>query len=150
MNLKNQRRMAAQILKCGVNRVWVDPTRLEDIEDAITRADIRSLIKSGAIQKRQKKGVSRVRARYHETQKVKGRRRGLGSREGAKYARNPRKALWIQTIRPLRQLLRDLKNTGKIDAKTYRRFYIQAKGGMFKNKAHLVTQLKLSGYLKEA
>ena len=35
MNLKNQRRIAASLLKCGENRVWIDPNRLEDASDAI-------------------------------------------------------------------------------------------------------------------
>ena len=47
MDLKNQKRMAAEILDCGYNRVWIDPNRAEDVADAITRADIRTAIASG-------------------------------------------------------------------------------------------------------
>ena len=42
--LNVQKRLAAQILKCGRNRVRFDPDRLEDIKEAITKTDIRSLI----------------------------------------------------------------------------------------------------------
>ena len=57
MNLKPQKRMAASILKCGENRVYFDPYLIEDIAMAITREDIRNLVKEGAIQKRYKKGI---------------------------------------------------------------------------------------------
>ena len=28
MNLRNQRRIAAEVLKCGENRVWIDPDEI--------------------------------------------------------------------------------------------------------------------------
>ena len=48
-DLSNQRRMAAEVLKCGQNRVWMDPERLDDVEECITRADIRTAVASGII-----------------------------------------------------------------------------------------------------
>jgi len=42
--LKSQRRLAAQILKVGQNRVWINPERIDDVEAAITREEIRKLI----------------------------------------------------------------------------------------------------------
>jgi large subunit ribosomal protein L19e len=62
----------------------------------------------------------------------------------------PKKDAWIRTIRPLRRRLRELKEQGKVDKSTYRILYMQAKGGMFKNKAHLEQQLRAAGHLKEA
>ena len=46
MNLSYQRRVAATVLKCGVNRVWVDdrPEVQERISEAVTRDDVRLLI----------------------------------------------------------------------------------------------------------
>ncbi|MEM2875660.1 MAG: 50S ribosomal protein L19e, partial [Candidatus Bathyarchaeia archaeon] len=41
MNLRNQRRLATEVLKVGKSRVWFDPERIEDIELAITRDEIR-------------------------------------------------------------------------------------------------------------
>jgi large subunit ribosomal protein L19e len=149
MNLKNQRRIAAEILGCGINRVWIDPNRIEDIADAITRADIRTAIDSGAIVALPKRGISRARARYRVGQKEKGRRRGPGSRKGAAGARTPEKRQWIQTIRPIRRTLKELRDEGKISKSVYREFYMKAKGGMFKSKTHLITHLKMEGHLKE-
>jgi len=149
MNLKNQRRMAASLLKCGVNRVWIDPLRMEDVADAITRTDIQIQIDAGTIKAKQKKGISRGRTRYYRGQRKKGRGRGQGSRKGTSKARKPKKERWIQTIRPIRERLRELRDEGKIDVSTYRKFYLQAKGGVFRSKAHLETHLRSGGYLKE-
>ncbi len=148
MNLKNQRRMAASLLKCGVNRVWIDPLRMEDVADAITRTDIKIQIDAGAIKAKQKRGISRGRTRYFRGQRKKGRGRGQGSRKGTKKARKPKKERWSLTIRPIRERLRELRDEGKIDVSTYRKFYLQAKGGVFKSKSHLETHLRSGGYLK--
>ncbi|HEU12856.1 MAG TPA: 50S ribosomal protein L19e, partial [Euryarchaeota archaeon] len=104
------------------------------------------LIKKGVIRKLPKKGNSRSRIRKKQEQKKKGLRTGPGSRKGTKYARLGRKERWIKTIRAVRDELRKLKNEGKIDRKTYRRYYLYAKGGMFRSRAHLLLHLK--GVLK--
>ena len=49
MNLTAQKRIAAEILKCGENRVYFDPYLMDEIKMAITREDIRNLIKEGII-----------------------------------------------------------------------------------------------------
>ena len=149
MDLKNQKRMAAEVLKCGRNRVWIDPNRAEDVADAITRADIRTAIQSGSIRAMPVRGISRGRARHRLAQKAKGRRRGQGSRKGTSGARKPQKEAWIQTIRPLRNTLRELRDEGKITRTVYREFYMKAKGGMFRSKNNLLMHLKTAGYLKE-
>ncbi|MDD1772666.1 MAG: 50S ribosomal protein L19e [Methanomassiliicoccales archaeon] len=149
MDLKNQKRMAAEVLKCGYNRVWIDPNRAEDVADAITRADVRTAIQSGSIRALPVRGISRGRARHRLAQKAKGRRRGQGSRKGTSGARKPKKEAWIQTIRPLRNTLRELRDEGKITRTVYREFYMKAKGGMFRSKNNLLMHLKTAGYLKE-
>ena len=149
MDLKNQKRMAAEILDCGYNRVWIDPNRSEDVADAITRADIRTAIASGTIKALPKKGISKGRTRYNRAQRKKGRQRGPGSRKGRSGARTPSKKEWIQTIRPIRATLRDLREEGKISRSVYREFYMKAKGGMFKSRAHVISHLKSEGHLQE-
>lgn len=149
MDLKNQRRMAAEILDCGENRVWIDPNRAEDLADAITRADIRTAIESGTIKAQPKAGISKGRTRYNTAQRKKGRQRGPGSRKGRAGARTPTKRDWIQTIRPIRAELRGLRDSGKISKSIYREFYMKAKGGVFKSRNHLLTHLKNEGHLQE-
>lgn len=148
MNLRNQRRMAAAILKCGTHRVWIDPADMESLEDAITRADIRIAIHNGTIRRLPVQGQSRARSRYRKAQRKQGRRRGPGSRKGGANARDPRKSRWIRTIRPLRAYLRQLRDEGKIDPHTYRVYYRQSKGGMFKGRVHLEQHLRAAGLLK--
>ena len=41
MNLKLQKELARKVLKVGKDRVWIDPDHLEEIKEAITRADIK-------------------------------------------------------------------------------------------------------------
>ena len=148
-DLRNQRRMAADILKCGENRVWMDQDRLDEIAKAVTKEDIRLLAKGKAIKASQKKGISSGRKKYVADQKKKGRRRGHGSRKGAKYARMPKKQRWIKTIRPIRAYLRSLRDDKKINPTVYRKYYMKAKGGEFRNKHHLQTHLTSDGIIKE-
>ena len=97
MDLKNQKRMAAEVLKCGVNRVYLNPTNADDIADAVTRQDIRRLVREGIIKAKPKNGISSGRKKYVQGQKAMGKRKGHGSRKGSKYARFPRKRRWIST-----------------------------------------------------
>ena len=148
-DLRNQRRMAASLLKCGVNRVWMDQDRLDEIAKAVTKEDIRVLINGKAIKSRQAKGISSGRKKFNLKQKEKGRRRGHGSRKGAKYARLPKKERWIRTIRPIRTYLKTLRDEKQIDKTIYRKYYRKAKGGEFRSKHHLRTHLVSDGILKE-
>jgi len=147
VNLANQKRLAAQVLKVGEGRVWIDPEATEDIAAAITREDIRGLIEEGVIKKKEKKGVSRGRARVKAIQKSLGRRKGPGTRKGAKGARRGKKQLWIIKIRALRRRLKELRSGGYVDKTTYRRIYNKAKGGEFRNVAHLNDYLTANGLL---
>lgn len=148
-DLRNQRRMAASILKCGVNRVWMDHDRIDEIAKAVTKDDIRVLTRGKAIKSRQVKGISRGRGKFNTKQKKKGRRRGQGSRKGAKYARFPKKNQWIRTIRALRRFLRSLRDEGRVNKSDYRKYYRKAKGGEFRSKHHLNSHLISDGILKE-
>ena len=136
-NLAKQKRIAAAVMGVGTGRVWIDPAATEDVTGAITRADIKSMIEDGVIREKQKKGVSRGRARVRARQKLLGRRKGKGSREGAKGARASRKRIWITKIRALRKRLKELREAGYLDKSTYRRLYNKANGGDFRTLAHL-------------
>ena len=149
-DLRNQRRMAAEILKCGVNRIWMDQDRLDEIAKAVTKDDIRILINGKAIKSRPIVSISRGRKNYAIEQREKGRRSGHGKRKGGKQARHPRKEHWIKTIRPIREQLKILRNEKKISSSVYRKYYIKAKGGEFKSKHHLESHMLSDGILKEA
>jgi large subunit ribosomal protein L19e len=151
-DLRNQRRLASQVLGCGETRVWIDPLHAEDVAAAVTRGDIRNLVAKGYIEKLQAKGISRGRARALALQKSKGKRKGPGSREGSRgsYARDPPKARWMRTIRPLRQTLALVRDEGLIDPATYRTYYRRAKGGVFRSRPHMLSHMVTDGLLNEA
>lgn len=136
----SQKKIAAEILKCGVNRVKIENTK--EVKEALTRNDIRNLIRKGLIKKTLKKSISKVRARKIREQKKKGRRKGIGSRKGTKKTKNPKKKNWINKIRPLRKMLCELRDKEKIERKTYRKLFLMCKGGMFRNKKHLMFYIK--------
>ncbi len=137
MNLTTQKRLAADILKVGLNRVWIDPEKIEEVSRAITRDGVRQLIDQGAIKAKPKTGISSYRSKKIAQQKKKGKRKGKGSVKGAKHARTPKKQAWMSTIRALRTDLRDMRDAGEIDATTYRKLYKMAKGGAFRSKSYM-------------
>lgn len=148
-DLRVQRRMAAELLDCGKNRIWIDPLHTDEVANAITREDVRRLIRQDIIQKEDAQGTSRGRARHNERQKEKGRRRGPGSRKGSKGARNPKKEDWKTRIRALRDQLRTLRDQGRISSSTYRTYYNRAKGGEYTSRKHLLSHLVTDGVLTE-
>lgn len=137
MTLRTQRRLAAALLKAGENRIWIDPEATDEVGEAVTRDDVRRLIKEGVIRAKQKRGISGYRRKKLALQKKKGRRRGHGSRKGAKYARYAKKERWMATIRALRKMLRELRDSGELSRSNYRKLYRMAKGGAFRSRAHL-------------
>ena len=141
-DLKSQRRLAAQILKVGQNRVWIDPDRMDDVEGAITREEVRKLIHEKIIVSQPEKGVSRARAKIIREKKVKGRRGGPGSVTGAGYAKVTKKEAWMLKIRSLRRKLRELKATRVITEDTYSQYYRMAGSGRFQSIAELERHLK--------
>jgi len=142
MKIDNQKRLAAQILKCSKKRVKLDPDMASDIKEAITKADIRGLIKDNIITKIKARGVSRGRARKRLVQKRKGRQSGEGSKKGSSGARAPKKRAWINKIRSQRKLLKTLKENKIIDGKLYREFYSKSKGGFFRSRRHIKLYLE--------
>ena len=141
-SLKSQRRIAAQILKVGENRVWIDPERTEDVETAMTRDEIRRLVHEGTIKPLRVAGVSRARARILHVKKKKGRRTGPGSRTGSGRARVSKKEAWMNKIRALRRRLRELKTKKTIPENAYRKVYSMAGSGRFESVADMERYLK--------
>lgn len=135
--LKTQKRLAAQVLGCSKKRIRFDSNRLEEIKEAITKVDIRSLINDSAIKKMPSKGVSRGRVRKRIIQKRKGQQHGPGSIKGKKGARLPKKRAWINKIRIQRRFLKDVRNKKIISKSNYRTLYQLANGGFFRSKRHI-------------
>ena len=130
-DLSAQKRLAADVLDVGQNRVWFDPDAQSDIAEAITREDIRGLVDEGTIQAENARGNSRGRARERDEKRSYGHRKGPGSRKGSKGARKNEKQDWQDRIRAQRRTLRELRDDGDITQTQYRELYNMSKGGEF-------------------
>jgi large subunit ribosomal protein L19e len=139
--MRLQRRSAADILKVGKSRVWLDPTKREEIDKAITRIDVKKLIKKGYIKALPEK--------LHRPKERSKRRKRAGSRKGKKFSVVSRKRRWVSVVRALRGMLKQLKVSGQIDNKTYRQLRKLVKGGMFRSRSHLKTYMEQHDLLKK-
>jgi large subunit ribosomal protein L19e len=137
MRLTNQKKLAGKILGCASDRIWINPERVADVKEAVTREDVKALISDGLISKKQKTGQSRVRARIRLVQRRKGRLKGTGSRKGKKTAREGKKIKWINKIRVQRALLKKLRENSRVEVSTYRNLVLRAKGGFFRSRRHI-------------
>ncbi|MBT8172365.1 50S ribosomal protein L19e [Candidatus Bathyarchaeota archaeon] len=142
MSLKSQRRLAADILKVGEGRVWIDPERIDYVETAITREEIRKLIHEKVVRSLPEKGVCRVRARIFAEKRKKGLRRGPGGKSGSSRSKISKKQAWMNRIRPIRKRLCELKETRTINESTYRKLYDMSESGVFESKADLERYIK--------
>lgn len=148
MGTSSVRKIAAEMLNCGQSRIRIEMAK--EVEEALTRDDVRTLIRAGLVWKVQKKGTSKFRTKVALRQKKKGRRTRAGSRHGTFNARSGhKKRRWIKGIRALRRLLKELKENGQIEHKTYTEFYPRIKGGEFRNKKHILTYLDDHDLLKQ-
>lgn len=136
-DLKNQKRLAADIMGCGKDRVWLDPEAQQEVAEAITREDVRGLVEDGVVREKRKKGVSRGRARERDEKREYGHQKGPGTRKGKKGARSDSKDEWKSGVRALRKELRRMKRDDEIGASEYRDLYAKAKGGEFDSVRYL-------------
>jgi|TARA_Y100000310_G_scaffold332159_1_gene407209 large subunit ribosomal protein L19e len=152
MKLKNQKRIAAQLLKVGKTSVKFNPEKLSDIKEAITKEDIRGLIKDKSITKDSTGSQSKGRLRKRLLQKRKGRQKGSASKKGKKTARLSSKDAWMAKIRLQRKFIKELREKKKITEKTYREMYRKTKGNFFRSKNHIklyLTENKLFENVKK-
>ena len=141
-DLSAQRRLAADVLDVGENRVWFDPGSQEDIAEAITREDIRELVQEGAIQSKEARGNSRGRARKRDEKRAYGHRKGPGTRKGRAGARMDSKKDYQSRIRAQRRTLRELRDDGTLTTTQYRQLYNMANGGEFDSVRRLETYIE--------
>ncbi len=133
MKLERVKEIAAQILKVGKSKIWIDPTKIKEIEEASTRADVKRFINKGYIKKKEDF------LPWKEKRKEKKERKHV--RKGGKYSIVSKKRQWINRIRAIRKLLKKLKEKNVIDSKTYRKLYRMAKGGYFKSRRDVLNYL---------
>jgi large subunit ribosomal protein L19e len=139
MELNKAKELAAQVLKVGKGKVYISPTEITKINEAMTKDDIRGLIADRIIKKRQDNSQSRGRARVLKDKKKRGRKKGRGKRTGTKKTRTEKKKRWMGKVRAQRRTLRELKksNPEAVKEKNYSDVYRKIKGNFFKGKKYL-------------
>ena len=141
VNLHAKKQLVSRIVGVGVHRVRFDSEHLDDIADAITRDDIRSLITANTISIKSFKGTSRGRAKTKKIQKSK---RGAtqGSKKGRKGARVGKKTVYVNKVRALRYILKIAKDRKEITNNVFKIVYKKIRGNTIRNKAHLRTVIE--------
>ncbi|HET9008818.1 MAG TPA: 50S ribosomal protein L19e [Nitrosarchaeum sp.] len=136
VNLKAKKRLVARVTGVGIHRVKFDSDHLDDVADAITRENIRSLITAKKIKIKSIVGTSRGRAHTKKAQKNK---RGTtqGSKQGRKGARVGKKDVYVAKVRALRRLLKIAKDRKELTNPEFWVLYKKVGGNTVRNKAHL-------------
>ncbi len=138
VNLKAKKRLVSRVTGVGVHRIKFDADHLDDVADAITRANIRSLITANTIRINPFTGTSRGRAQAKKEQRNK---RGTkqGSKQGRKGARVGKKEAYVAKVRSLRRLLKIAKDRKDLTNPEFWTLYKKVGGNTVRNKAHLRT-----------
>ncbi len=141
VNLKAKKRLAARVTGVGIHRIRFDTDHLDDIADAITRENIRSLITANTIKIKSFTGTSKGRAHDKKDQRNK---RGTtqGSKQGRKGARVGKKEVYVAKVRALRRLLKIAKDRKDLTNPEFWALYKKVGGNTVRNKAHLRTLME--------
>lgn len=141
VNLKAKKRLVSRVTGVGIHRVKFDADHLDDIADAITRANIRSLITANTIKIKSITGTSKGRAHAKKAQRNK---RGTtqGSKQGRKGARVGKKEVYVAKVRALRRLLKIAKDRKDLTNPEFWALYKKVGGNTVRNKAHLRTLME--------
>lgn len=144
MSVKLTRRIASEMLDRGESKVRIKPDAVADAKKAITREDVRALIKNGSIYAIKEKHNMSAYSKVLREKRHKGRRRGHGRRKGSADARGGI-IEYKKKIRGQRRVLRALKDEKIIDNVKFKQYYALVKGGNFATKASLVSHIKNEG-----
>ncbi len=137
MTVESVKRLAANILHVGTNRIRIKQEEIRKVEEALTRADVKGLIKDGVLYALKKQG---------RRKKEKRRKRGVGNVKGsATY----QKEKWIELVRSQRSYLKQLLKSGALEKKHKKLVYGRIKGGFFKSKKTMLTYLKENNMINE-
>ncbi len=126
MKLNKKKILASKTLGVGKNRIKFNLERLKDVNEAITKQDIRDLVENGAIFIKEIKGKKKKEER-------KTRRRAGSVRK--KVVNKKRK--YIILTRKLRTYVGELKKQGNISKEQYLQLRKEIRGSAFKSKSHL-------------
>lgn len=130
MKLDKKKKLAAKVLDVGIGRILFNPARLQDIKEAITRQDIKDLVKDKAIKAKPITGKQKKKKRKTRKHAGKIKKKVQDKRE------------YIHKIRKMRAYLSSLRTAGRLSSKEYLKLRRYAKSGVFTDLKHLKEQIK--------
>jgi large subunit ribosomal protein L19e len=132
MQLASKKDLAARTLNVGKSRVVFNKERLDEIKEAITKQDIKDLLKDKAIIVKEIKGTKK---------KVKRKtRRRLGS---VKKKVNTRKKEYMTITRKLRAYIAQLRKHGTIKTEEFWNLRKEIRARNFRSKAHIKERIQV-------
>jgi large subunit ribosomal protein L19e len=143
MSIKLAKRAAAGILDRGVSSIRIANGSVEDAAKAITKEDVRALIKSGKIYALKEKPNLSLHGLELKRKRRKGRGRGPGRRKGTTRARQG--LPYQKKVRAQRRLIKEMKAKNELDNAMFRKYYALVKGGTFPTKVSLINHIRSSG-----
>ncbi len=143
MSVKLTRRIASELLGRGATKIRFKPEAVPDAEKALTRDDVRAMIKSGSVfALPMKHNISAYGAELAK-KRTQGRKRGQGKRRGTLKARG--QLDYKKKIRAQRRVIASLKADKTIDNLMFKKLYLLVKGGTFPNKVTLLNRIRSEG-----
>lgn len=143
MSIKLTKRIASELMERGETAIRIKNDAVPEAKKAITREDVRTLIKNGSIYALKAKHNLSAYAKLLQEKRSKGRRRGPGRRKGSSKARGILE--YKKKIRGQRRVLHMLKSESIIDNLKFKKYYALVKGGNFINKISLLNHIKNDG-----
>jgi large subunit ribosomal protein L19e len=143
MTVKLTKRIAADLLGRGVSSIRIRESAIADAEKAITREDVRALIKKSDVYAIKEKRNISTYGKLLKVKRAKGRSRGSGRKRGTANARQS--VEYKKKIRAQRRVLIALKEDKTINNELYKEFYRLVRGGTFPSKASLLGHIRDEG-----
>jgi large subunit ribosomal protein L19e len=137
MTIATVRRLAADIMRVGENKIKINPEGVKEAEGALTRSDVKGLIEKGIIRKDPPQGRA-------STKRVG--RTGHGRRRGTPI---DHKTAWMMKIRAQRNVYQMLIASGDLKQENRRAVYSKIKSGMLRSKRALLIYLKEANMVRK-
>ena len=126
MKLRSKKLMAARTLKVGKKRIHFSNSRLDEIKEAITKQDIRDLLRDKAII------IKEIKGRRKNPNKTKKKSTGNVIKKV-----KTRKKDYVILTRKLRNFLKDMKQQNRISQEEIIRLRKKIRNKNFRSKAQL-------------
>ena len=136
MQLNKKKELASRVLGIGKKRIIFNKEALEDVKEALTKQDIKDLVKSGSIFVKEVSGTKKQVKRTT--------RRRAGS---IKKNVNTRKRDYMTITRKFRAFISEIRKHGTISSEEYWKLRKEIRAKNFKSKSHM--KERISQMVKE-